>query len=368
MKTIKKERNYGIDALRILTMLMIVILHILGQGGVLDNTTVLSKQYEFAWLLEIISYCAVNCYGIISGYVCLYSEIRYSRGAMLWLQTIFYTIGFVIVFYLLGSELVTKQRIINAFFPITSRQYWYITAYFGLFLFISLLNAAIKNISHKEFKAFLCSFFVVISIIPTILKIHLFDINTDPYRLNNGYSMLWLCFLYLIGGYIRKYKLFDKVKNIYFFCGYIIAVLFTWLTKYLYEKAGIKDYGNIFVNYTSPTIVCAGIFLFLFFVNIKFKQRLARKIIESFAPVTLGVYIIHTNPLIWNKFEGFASMFAHNSTGVMLIEVLFAAIGIYLVCSFIDLFRKKLFGILKIEVLLRKLDAKLQKGRDKEYT
>ena len=42
------KRNYGIDLLRIVSMVMIVILHILGQGGVLDAADNLSPQY-IAW-------------------------------------------------------------------------------------------------------------------------------------------------------------------------------------------------------------------------------------------------------------------------------------------------------------------------------
>lgn len=35
--SLKKERNMGIESLRIVSMLMIVTLHVLKQGGILDN-------------------------------------------------------------------------------------------------------------------------------------------------------------------------------------------------------------------------------------------------------------------------------------------------------------------------------------------
>lgn len=34
-----KDRNYGIDLLRIFSMIMISVLHVLGHGGILDNLT-----------------------------------------------------------------------------------------------------------------------------------------------------------------------------------------------------------------------------------------------------------------------------------------------------------------------------------------
>ena len=52
---IKPERNYGIDLLRIFAMFMVVVLHCLGQGGILNNATLNSVQYKFAWFMEILS-------------------------------------------------------------------------------------------------------------------------------------------------------------------------------------------------------------------------------------------------------------------------------------------------------------------------
>ena len=65
----KEKRNYGIDFLRIYSMFLVVLLHSLGQGGLLQNLSITDKQYSFVWLLEIFAYCAVNIFGLISGYV-----------------------------------------------------------------------------------------------------------------------------------------------------------------------------------------------------------------------------------------------------------------------------------------------------------
>ena len=40
------KRNYGIDLLRIICMLMIIGLHILGHGGVLTNTEAFSVNNQ----------------------------------------------------------------------------------------------------------------------------------------------------------------------------------------------------------------------------------------------------------------------------------------------------------------------------------
>ena len=52
------QRNYGVDALRMFSMYLITILHVLGQGGVLA----VSKGSAFYgnWMLETFAMCSVN--------------------------------------------------------------------------------------------------------------------------------------------------------------------------------------------------------------------------------------------------------------------------------------------------------------------
>ena len=47
----KTERNIGIDLLKIVSMLMIVTLHMLGHGGVLDDMPPMSRCYQVAWFI-----------------------------------------------------------------------------------------------------------------------------------------------------------------------------------------------------------------------------------------------------------------------------------------------------------------------------
>ena len=65
---IKDSRNYGVDLLRIVSMLGVVTLHILGHGGLLDNA---GSFFEFSalYFLQTLVQPAVDCFILISGYV-----------------------------------------------------------------------------------------------------------------------------------------------------------------------------------------------------------------------------------------------------------------------------------------------------------
>ena len=63
-----KERNSGVDLLRIIAMYMIVIVHIFNHSGVLENEYSLSIKIVYILLYTIV-FASANCYALISGYV-----------------------------------------------------------------------------------------------------------------------------------------------------------------------------------------------------------------------------------------------------------------------------------------------------------
>ena len=118
-----KEKNYGIDALRMLAMFMVVISHILIQGGVLNASGRFSSQYEAGWLLESVAFCAVDVYTLISGYVWVYAKYRYRNIIELWLQVLFYTISITFLFWMFVPSSVSAMEWIKAVFPVMFNQY-----------------------------------------------------------------------------------------------------------------------------------------------------------------------------------------------------------------------------------------------------
>ena len=142
ISNIDKKRNYGIDCLRIVSMIMILILHILGQGGVIASAEYSSSKYWCLWLLETFAYCAVNCYALISGYVSYKSKLKLSSLIKLTFTVLFYTILSTVIL----SKFVDRNFSLGALFRIFipfgfgNNPYWYFTAYFCLFFFQPYLN------------------------------------------------------------------------------------------------------------------------------------------------------------------------------------------------------------------------------------
>lgn len=75
--------------MKMLAMFMVVILHVLGIGGVLNRCVPLSLNYEVSGILETCAYCAVNCFALASGFVMVNTKFKYHRIIVLWLQVVF---------------------------------------------------------------------------------------------------------------------------------------------------------------------------------------------------------------------------------------------------------------------------------------
>lgn len=372
--TLKPQRNYGIDLLRIFSMFLIALLHILGQGGVIAATNNNALKFNTACILEIGTYCCVNCFALISGYVGYNSKFRYTNIVMLWLRVLFYTVGITAIFAFAmpeamvnssetsGEFFLISEKWDNAVFPLISGQYWYFSSYFICYLLTPVLNKAVEAVSQKQMKRTLATVILFISI-PPIFS------GKDVFNTIYGFSSLWLIVLYLVGAYMKKYNSLSQMSKINAFMGYVASIAVTWAAKLL-----LTDYFPDFtrpallVNYISPTIIASSVFLFVLFKNIS-PSKICCKIIAFFSPLAFSVYIIHVNPLIWdNIMKDLFKPIGTLSAPLMLVSVIGAAIGLYLFCSLIDAVRHYMFRLLKIQQLVVYIENKISEIHLKKET
>ena len=359
-KQIKKaDRNMGIDFLRLVSMFMVVFLHVLYRGGVLRAATPLTVNYGVAWGFEVAAYCAVNCYGLISGYVGYRAKFKVSNIVLLWLRVVYYTLLITFVFVVGTSGLVGKQGLINAIFPVSTEQYWYFTAYVGMFFFIPLLNMFINRATKKQLAGAVFACVVLFSLFPTIFR-------RDIFYLYEGYSAFWLMVLYLIGGYMGKYNVGRTIKTMKFAGLYILCIVVSWVVKMGMDKRVWDAYGtlpekDLLVTYTSPTILLAGVALVILFSRMQIPRRM-KKWIGIFAPLSFSVYLIHFHPLIKAHIlqDRFGSYVQHSPV-VLAVLLIGTVCLIFFACLFFDLIREFIFKKIKLKERIVNAEQKISK-------
>ncbi len=349
-------RNYGIDSLRIVSMYMVVVLHVLGVGGVLINLTPFSPSYCIAWILEIASYCAVNCYALISGYVGYGSKHKYSGIVNLTFQVAFYTLVLTALGFLLkgtGELWEVKASLLSA----VSGNYWYFTAYFCAFFFFPYINTLMDNLNQKQAKSLVVTMLVLFSVVPVI-------VNNDIFKTIGGYSPLWLLVMYVCGAYIKKFGVEQGKRPIKYFAMYIFFVLLTFATvagmTLANSSFGIIREPSFLVSYTSPLIVITGLCLFFVFVNLK-PRGVVKRVIAFLSPLTFGVYLIHTQYYSWAYLTDRFTKAAHMNFVYLIFYILFVSFAIYALCSVADYVRVHIFNILKIKELSYKITGQRRK-------
>lgn len=349
-KSLKVEnRNYGLDLLRILSMFMIVNLHVLGQGGAMVKIVGRPEAYYAAWFLETCAYCAVDLYGLISGYVGVDSKYRPARILELWFQVFFYSAGITLLYRIFAPGLLVDGSLWKAIFPVSWKTYWYFSSYVGVFFLMPYLNKMVNSLTEKEVKRLAVTLFLVFSAGTAVPKVN----SVDFLQLIGGYSFAWLLVLYLFGACLKKCS-FRRWKNSRYILAYFGLVTFSWLFKILVENYTRKIYGEakfgrLFTGYATPTIFLSAVCLFLMFENLKIKNESVQKWIAFASPLAFSVYLIHTQPQIWaNVMKGAFSEFRYLPCWAIIPASLVAAVLIYVICSMIDIVRKWLFGKLKV--------------------
>lgn len=354
-----REKNYGIDALRVLAMFMVVIVHIMNLGGVLNSTYRFTSQYESGWLLHSAAFCAVDVFALVSGYVWVNGKYRYRNIVELWLQVVFYTISITALFHVLSPGSVSAMDWLKAAFPLMFGQYWYFSSYFAMYLFIPLLNIVLEKMEKNQLFCFIGIVLLWFSCIQTLFY-------SDVFGTMDGYSAIWLMILYLVGGCIRKYSTRKRRESRSYFAGYLLLVALTWLSKLIIElltRAVLEEprAGNYLISYKSPTILLAAICLFLTFERMDVPLSI-KKGTQVLAPLTFGVFLIHANPLVSiyimnNRFSSYASF----PWPIEIFAVLGTAAMINLICYGMEYMRVLLFRKLKIRKNLDMLESSTKK-------
>lgn len=352
--------NYGINFLRIISIIMITVLHILGEGGILKNAEPLSWNYELAYLMETASYGAANCFALISGYINYDIKFKYSRVIRLYMQVLFYTISVTTIAGILEPSYIGIKDIIKAFFPFAYMDvYWYFSAYFCMFFFIPYLNRVMENCTKRSATILIISIFLFFSVVPTITMSEFG--NTE-----RGYSALWLALLYLVGAYIKKYDLMGRISVQKKFVGYLVCVALTWLWQLNAGLLGngLKDksaYENFLLSYISPTIVLSSIFLLTIFSEVKFGPQF-KKWIQFFAPLSFGVYLFQEEPMLRRHLltDAFIFLLDYNPF-LMVVFIIGIALGIWMVGATIDYIRKQIFIILRISAMETRIYCMFEK-------
>ena len=352
----EQKRHSGFETMRILSMVMIILMHGIGHGGLGSAAPQGSVAFWIYWLLFILARVSTNCFVMLSGYYLSERKgaVRAGRLFRIGAQVWFYSMLTFCVAVRAGAVPLSAVKLLRALLPLTSNGYWFASAYFLMYLSVPVLNAVVQSLDRRQYKTLLVALLLQ-SVWGT-----LFYWATDVTLVNNGYSFIWFYILYFMAAYFRKYRV--TVPSGLCLLAYLVASAAGLFNRMLALRVENALHLNGFVNtvngYQALDTVIASAALFLLFQNIRIRSDYWRRWVFRLAPLSFGVYLLHdsdfTRALLWQwvdlpRFGGALLPSLAYLTGVMLLV---AAAGYA-----VDAVYQRLYRLLHLPALETKLDA-----------
>ncbi len=348
----KKMAN--VELLRVISMFMVVMIHLMTKTSVLTEMGLNQPVYYISWFMYGLCMTGVNCYVIISGYFGVESKFRPQKLLTIYFQVLFYTVVIAVIAHAMGIGLTSGLT--GVILPITRGEYWFVTIYLGMYCLMPFLNCMVEHMEEKQLRQLLLVSGVLFSVIPTFL-------HADGWLGDGGaYGISWFVFLYLIGAYIRRYYKSKKIKGGGFYAAAILIIpvskfIVLFIGRYLnfVDSSVILKVSELLYSFNSLPALCASVFIFIFFVQVKLDNEKLAKTINFIGGLTFGIYLIHNNrnisQYLWQKLN--INYWLVEKENILVIIGIW--VGVFAVCAFIEWIRRCLFKLFRLDKLIGKI-------------
>lgn len=363
----KKERDSGIELMRIFAILMVIGVHAFSYGGFFPAAQAVGGHVAAAALfMKLATRAAVNIFVIITGYFMvrvpydLKKNLR--RVGVTYQKMLFYSAVLTVVFLLLGASywvdrgntFTVWQVILKGLLPVTSQTWYFLTDYLLLCLLIPFVNLALQKLDEKQYRIFALALVLFMSVWMTLVHIKPFNLAIEPFGYSDmvkGKQAFHFLFIYCIGGYFGRFSKRREKPNVLYLLGALGTVAVNYL---LYTRLpSSSGFQSVAGDYANPILVLNAVFLLLFCKDLHFKSR----IVNALGGTTLGVYCLtefrYLRTVLWEKVN-FNNM---DNTNLWLnfVHVALVLCGVFLAAAAVDLVVSWLLKKLKAAFSERKM-------------
>jgi len=360
----KNKRNSSYELMRIISMFLIIIYHIIVHGKVIENCNNEGLKIIFEIVL-FMTLVHVNSFVLVTGYYQIDSSFKQKKIWALLNASWFYRLIIMGILLCIDIISIDKLTIIREGFPININEYWFLKNYIILYCISPFINKALINFDKKTFKSLLIVLFIILSIIPAITGGLFFD--------NNGLTLYQFIYMYMIGAYLKKYPLnksylFKRASNnkykiymisIFLICVFLNYTLYKYSDSLLNVNTITEDIGrNIHrtgLLYSNPYVIIQSVAFFLYIGA----HTINSSIINKLASLSFGIYLIHDNNFMrdllykWLKIDN-GNIYSYK----FFVYVLTVSIIIFIVCAIIEFLRQLLFKFIYNLKLSKKIREK----------
>lgn len=360
----ENNRNYSIDILRIISMLMIVSLHFFSYNSAVTEIDSFSATGFLKHILHSVSLISVNCYILISGYYIHKFKFSLYKLLKILCEVLFYSIILYLLFLQTNLAHLTVKELLLAATPTLTRQYWFVTTYVGVYILSPIISDVINLLDRKIHSLIIFCGFIL------FVVYYNFFFFCDNLNFGGSTGIVWFIYLYFCASYIQRYNVGKGKRNVlrYILCAFLaLGSEVPFILLYVFTKRSIFFEGATIFNsvYNSIFVFISSILFFVIFTNMRldFKSIHIKKMISFLAKGSFAVYLIHENKymriFLWNTMAINISYGPLTFVAYWMISV----ISIYIFCATVDWIRQRLEKYLfdKHQKNIKQIEDKLQK-------
>jgi len=347
----KIERNLGIELLRIICMMCVIIQHIIGHGWIIQSLHPGTWKYEIVMTLHSLCVFGISCFAMISGYVGVRVRYRYSSIVLQWSKMWIYSVSILLLSSVASPGVISRSEWRAALFPTLHRTFWYFSAYLPCFMIAPMIRIAMRRMTFKQ-----ASLNTAIMIVMFSLLTNAF--GTDAFYTEGGKNALWLVALYIIGAYFGWFEPHKKISRVALGGFVFAAIVVTALTQPVAQRLGIERLSRDFYLGSSVRAMSMAISMLLFFSELKVKH--CKGLISWLGGASFGVYVLHEHPKIrYYAISKYSYLLTTLGNIEIVIGIVLTAAAIYLGCALVDGLRERIYCALHVKQKLQALENRL---------
>ena len=326
MKVIEERlpRQGSLDILRVFCGFMIAVHYFMSHGKFCPDVFK-TENWTYKILDALYMPCS-NALVISSAYCSVKQDMRWTRLFKYWLAIL--TVS-VVVYFGTISQSWNKFNLDTmkiALMPYSSNKYPWVSAFITYTAFMNMFRVIFTHTTQKT------HFFSILFLFFLVIDIDVYKLIDNYCKFNDGVNLPWFFALYMIGAYIRLYRIPSPIV-LRLLCPFIFAGC-VYLTE-TYKQL------NKFVSFP---VLTNSIILFYVFRSVRIEKECVTKILRWLGVLPFGVYLYLYNHILAGKLP--TKVFdvkAYNTGDDAPWNMLRLALVACLVCGGIEIVRQVAF-------------------------
>ncbi len=301
MKNNVKKRDKSLDFLRILSMLLVIIIH-LSNYYCRRYSDISTSSYLGATIYNAISRVSVPIFFMISGSLILgqnYEKEKYIKKIK---RFVIVLISWNIIYILwnkfyMNIDITSFKDIISLIIKPVKAHLWFLYAILGLYIITPFIQNMLKNMDNnlenlfiKLWLIFSGFYYIIKIIIQSLLHINFEVIYPIPLVQATYYLGYYIVGYILYKRITPEYKKYERLSTLLLVLCSLITISATFIISLLKGK-----YFELLFGYRSIFIIISSLCVYsLILINKdKFEDT---NIFEKLSPYSFGVYLFHVIP------------------------------------------------------------------------